>query len=497
MKSEQSIDCEVFIYGSTPGGISAALEAARSGRKVVLACPKGHLGGMSASGLCTTDAVRRHLFGAIVGEFIARVRAHYHTHLGLSHPDFALCQDGWHYEPWVAEEVFTAMVNAESPRLLWMKSSRLTTATVVEGKIHSLQIISKDGSLIHVSARVFIDGTYEGDLAAAAQVPYRVGREAREEFGEPLAGIHYMNWRTGEEIPTSCSGNASPAIQAFCARSILTDDPAHRIPLEKPGTYDAHLPDYLPLLDDFASGRLTSVEQFLMGCRMPRGKREVNGHIEALTSINCPGVSWEYPEAGYDLREELDRFHVDHAWGLFYFLQHDPHVPKEIAAKMRTFGLHDGEFGDNGHWPWQIYVRQGRRIRGRATVTQHNFTVDPHTGKTPAVQGAIATGEHSFDVHPCHDRRFARDGFAEGVLWYPEKARGPAQPGRVPYDALVPVNLDNLLVPVALSCTHVAMSVLRMEPVWMTLGQLAGAAAHLSLEHRCSVASLDPALLAL
>ena len=160
---------------------------------------------------------------------------------------------------------------------------------------------------------------------------------------------------------------------------------------------------------------------------------------------------------------------------------------------MKLIGLHDQEFPDTDHWPWQIYVRQGRRIEGRAVVTQRNFIVNPKTGRTPPMKHAIAIGEHSFDVHPCHDRRFAVQGFMEGVLWYPKKAFGPAQPGQVPYEALLPKGVDNLLVQVALSATHVAMSVLRMEPVWMTTGQIAGLAAATALEQKTDVAQVDPA----
>ena len=487
-----SMVCDVLVYGSTPGGIAAALEAARRGLRVVLACPKQHLGGMAASGLCTTDAVRRHLFGAMVGEFVARVRAHYLSTYGADSQQFAMCQDGWFYEPSVAERCFQDLVEAESTNLTWCKGVFLTRATVSAGAITAVSFVDAAGTGLQVEPQICVDGTYEGDLAAAAGVPCRVGRESREEFGEPLAGIHYMDWKTGREIVTAASGDASPAIQAFCARSILTSDPAHRVPIARPDSYDQHLPDYLPLLDDFSSGRVQRLHGIMGGCPMPNGKLEINGNIEALTSLNCPGISWEYPEAGYRQRAQLDRFHVEHAAGLLWFLQNDPHVPAVIADDIRRYGLHDQEFTANCHWPWQIYVRQGRRIHGRATVTQHHFTADPRTGLTPRVADAVALGEHSFDVHPCHDRRHAHDGFAEGVLWYPAKARGPAQPGQIPYGALLPERIDNLIVPVALSCTHVAMSVLRMEPVWMTTGQIAGAAAAFALEQHCTPGSLDP-----
>ena len=177
---------------------------------------------------------------------------------------------------------------------------------------------------------------------------------------------------------------------------------------------------------------------------------------------------------------------------MFWFLQNDSRVPAHIREPVKMLGLDQREFPDSGHMPWQIYVRQGRRIEGRALVTQHNFTVDPKTGRTPGVKHAIAIGEHSFDVHPCHDRRFTVDGFMEGVLWYPKKAFGPAQPGQVAYGAMLPRKLNNLLVPVALSSTHIAMSVLRMEPLWMTTGQVAGLAAAVAKDQRTDVANLDP-----
>jgi hypothetical protein len=485
----KNLACDVFVYGSTPGGVAAAIEAARRGVKVLLACPKNHPGGMAASGLCTTDAVRRQMFGGSVIEFIGRVRAIYERSIGAGSPEWPLVHDGWFYAPSVAEQAFQELLDAESPRLDYRKRHHLLAARVEAGRILSVDLEDARGTRLHVTARTFIDGTYEGDLAAAAGVPCRVGREGRAEFGESMAGIHYMNFRTGKQILTPDTGEPSPAIQAFCARCVLTVDPQHRLPIEKPASYDEHLVDFEPLLQDFASGR---VKQWPGGVRLPGGRREFNGNIEGHTSLNCPGVSWTWTEAGRHHRARLEQFHVDHAAGMFWFLQNDPRVPAAIRAQVAPLGLDRREFTDNGHWPWQIYVRQGRRIEGRARVTQHNFTVHSATGRTPKVEHAIALGEHSFDVHPCHDRRYAVQGFMEGVLWYPKKAFGPAQPGQIPYGAMLPRNVDNLLVPVALSSTHVAMSVLRMEPVWMTTGQVAGLAAVEAKEKRMDVSQLDP-----
>jgi hypothetical protein len=477
------IATDVLVYGSTPGGITAAVEAARQGLKVILACPQSNLGGMAASGLSTTDAVRTELFGGQVAEFISLVRTHYQRTLSNNPAEYALTKDGWFYEPSVAEAAFNKMVQAE-PNLKHLPAHHLTQANTANGQITN--VVLNGQTFI---AKTFIDGTYEGDLAAAANVPYKVARESRDEHGERFAGIHYMNWHTGQQIMTPDTGEASPAIQAFCARCIFTDDPKNRVPITKPQTYEQHLPDYLPLLDDFESGRVT---KWGRGTQLPHRKFQMNGNIEALTSANLPGASWTWPEANRHHRARLARFHVTHVAGLLWFLQNDLRVPTAIRANLAPLGLPKDEFPANGHWPWQIYVRQGRRIEGRALVTQHNFTIDSKTNRTPKVKNPIAIGEHSFDVHPCHDRRYAVDGFMEGVLWYPKKAFGPAQPGQVPYGAMLPSKLDNLLVPVALSCTHVAMSVLRMEPVWMTLGQIAGLAAAVAAKQRTTVANIDP-----
>jgi hypothetical protein len=488
-RSAERQTCDVLVYGSTPGGVTAAVEAARRGCRVVLACPKRRPGGMAASGLSTTDAVRPRLFGGLVAEFIAKVFAEYRSLLKSDEAQLKLVRNGWYYEPSVAEEIFRRLIESEHQRLRWLPEHWLERADVKDHRIRVVELRSAKGQPVTVAAHTFIDATYEGDLAAAAKVPFRVGREGREEYGEPFAGIHYMNWRTGQQIMTADTGEPSLAIQAFCARSIFTDDPAELVPIEKPDTYEEHLPDYLPLRGDFSSGR---VKNWGWGAPLPRRKYQANGAIEALTSLNIPGASWSWPEASRHHRERLEKFHVDHAAGLMYFLQNDAGVPDHIRKKMGAIGLHRREFTDTGHWPWQIYVRQGRRIEGRAIVTQHSFTVDPKTGRTPRVTSPIAIGEHSFDVHPCHDRRYTVEGFMEGVLWYPKKAFGPAQPGQIPYGVMLPKNVDNLLVPVALSATHVAMSVVRMEPVWMTTGQIAGLAAARSIEQHLDVAALDP-----
>ncbi len=481
---------DVLVYGTTPGGIAAAISVARRGKRVLLVGPKGHVGGMAASGLCTTDAVRRHLFGGLLIDFIGHVASYYRARSEKFPRDWELCREGWFYEPSVAEKMFRYMLEKE-PHVTLRQRGQLIGVEKQGKNIVAADFELAHGATLRAQASRWIDCTYEGDLAAMAGARFRVGRESEVEFGESLAGLRYMDWKTGKEIKTPMSGQASLGIQAYCARSMFTNDPQHRVPVAKPESYDEHLPDLLPLLEDFKTGRVTHSSRVFPRREMPGKRFEANGNIEALTSFNCPGVNWEYPTAEPAYRTYLDNFHRDHAASLVWFLQNDPHIPHEIAAPMKPFGLHDEEFTDNQLWPWQIYVRQARRIEGLAVLTQHSFTVQPDTGKTPQVDDSIGLGEHSFDIHPCHDRRWARGHVMEGVLWYPKKAKGPAQPGQVPYGAILPKDVDNLFVPVALSATHVAFSVLRMEPAWMTIAEAAGIASVLSLDGHVGLKALD------
>ncbi len=481
-------ECDVFVYGSTASGVAAAVESARRGCSVVLACPQRHPGGMPASGLSTTDVRQRELYGGFVSEFVQAVRNEYLRTLGESSPAWPLVKDGWFYEPVVAERVFERFMEAQ-PTLQYWRGHYLASASVAAGRVAAVELDDPRGRRVRVTARTFIDCTYEGDLAAAAGVPYRVGREGRAEYGESLAGIFYMDHRkTLRPLDVPGMGAPSHAIQAYCARCIVTTDPGKLVPIEKPVAYELHRPTLLPLLEDLAAGlRLRT-----LGAPLPGRKFQMNGQISLGTSLNCPGVSWGWPEADRAHRAALERFHLEHAASYLWFLQHEPRVPPALREFWRAVGLHREEFADNGHWPWQIYVRQGRRIEGRELITQHNFIFDEKQGRTPKVRHPIGVADYMFDVHPCQDRRSAVGGMLEGVIWYPNR-KGPARAGQVPFGAMLPRHLDNLLVPVALSSTHIGMSVLRMEPVWMTTGQIAGLAAAEAKAAGIAVATIDPA----
>jgi FAD-dependent oxidoreductase family protein len=480
---------ELVIYGATPAGIAAALSAAREGISTLLLAEGSHVGGMTASGLCTTDAVRREAYGGILLEFVGRVREFYLETYGPESATYRACRDGWWYEPNVAERVFEAMLEAQ-PKLTVLRDQTLESVETRSDTIVSLITLDSNGHRHTSHASVFIDASYEGDLAALAGVPYRVGRESRVEFRESLAGVVYQDWKKGVLLDNS-TGEGHPGIQAYCFRQTLTSKRKNQVPIEKPSTYEAHLPDYLPLVDDFSVGRVTRIDDVTMVNALMNDKIDANGNIEGLTGLNLPGRNWDYPEASAVARAKIVRWHRDHAHGLMWFMQNDARVPQALRAEFCRWHFCADEYVHDEHQPWQIYVRQGRRIAGRALLTEHDFRIDPATGQTPHHEDSIAVAEHSFDIHPCQDRSATVNGWMEGVLWFPDKANGPAQPGQIPFGAILPKNLENLLVPVAMSATHVAFSVVRMEPVWMATGQAAGLAAAMAIRQKITPTAIS------
>lgn len=480
---------DVIVYGATPGGIAGALSAARGGARTLLLSTDRWIGGMSASGLCTTDAVRREAFGGVLLEFVGKVRSHYASVYGEDSEEYKLCREGWWYEPHVASRVFEDMTESQERLDVW-KSALVHSVNVEERNLNYIEV-GKDGhsDTYRITGRTFIDATYEGDLAALAGVPFRVAREARLDFGESLAGVVYFDWKTGRLL-TESTGESHSGIQAYCYRHTLTDNPENQVLVPKPEYYEDLLPAYLPLLDDIAEGRVKSMEDVTMTNVLPNRKLDANGQIEGLTSFNLPGENWAYPEATSHQRGIIRQRHRLHSHGMIYFMQNDKRVPEFIRGQFNRWHFCADEYPDNANQPHQLYIRQARRIVGRITLSQHDYTIASGCLSTPKHIDAIAVAEHSFDIHPCQSRAAAVNGFAEGVLWYPNKADGPAQPGQVPYRAMLPEHLDNLLVPVALSATHVAFSVLRMEPVWMATGQAAGLAAAMALQTRTQAANI-------
>jgi hypothetical protein len=392
----------------------------------------------------------------------------------------------------VAERVLERIVAAES-RLRLRREWRPVSVQTEEVRVVSVRFQTPAGA-VEVIAPAFADCTYEGDLAALAGVPFRIGREGREEFDEPHAGWIHTRPSTGpataeaaafaerrrgwalryfdcfqEEVPSPGRGRGDNRIQAYNYRTILTDDPGNRVIPAPPRSYDRSVYSEL----EYAS---------LVG---PLPNRKYSWNRPQL-----PGLSQAYPAGDDTMRGAVRDAHWEAALGLLHFLQHDADVPADVRAFWSTLGLARDEFADHGHRPYELYVREARRIVGRTTLTEHDFLPTEPGDRAPVRNDAIAGTDWYVDVHACGPERIG-DGFREGKLLLHQET----VPGQVPYGAILPRNRDNLFVPVCLSATHVAFSAVRVEPIWMAVGEAAGVAAALAWRDGVAPVSVDVAAL--
>lgn len=497
---------EVVVVGGTPGGIAAAIAAARLGRSVALVEYHAHLGGMAASGLGKSDIEHRELIGGLFREFVERIRRYYVERFGHDSENVRLCRDGYYYEPSVAEQTFAAMI-AREPLIEVCKSQILQAAQVTDNCLCGIALRDRiSGEIRTLRGRVFVDATYEGDLYALAGAAYRLGRESRDEFHEPHAGVVYFDYDTGEFLPRS-TGAADSRLPAYTYRLCLTTDPANSYLVDQPPEgYDRER--YLPYLEDLAAGRLGPPRQFQEGwgyypahfntlvralsvTELPNGKVDANINPRPL-AFPFAEENAGYVEADWAERERISRRHRALTLGLLYFLQHDRQVPgshREIAGRYH-WPL--DEFLDNGHFPFQLYVREARRLCGCYTLTEHDVTGRDRPGTAGRCEDAVAVGEFPIDSFPCRKRQPEDTRVLEGYLGMLAHLTRPYQ---IPYRIMIPESRDALIVPVAASTTHVAYSSIRMEPTWMALGQAAGVAAHLALQHQCQPRAVPIALL--
>lgn len=475
------------MLGATPGGIASAVAAARLGHSVSLIEYHRHIGGMAASGLGKSDIEHRELIGGLFREFTERVLAAYVARHGADSDNVRLCDDGYYYEPSVAEAVFEGMVG-EQRRIGLIRGARLTEVTCSDLAVTAIEIVDRrSGSPMTVHGRQFIDATYEGDLYAAAGAAFRLGREARDEFNEPHAGVVYYDYQEGEFLPGT-TGAADDRLPAYTYRLCLTTDPAnaHRLTDPPPG-YDRA--EYAGYFDDLAAGRLSGPKTLKPGrgynpahfdtlvralsvTKIPNRKTDVNINPRPL-GFPFPEENRGYIEGDEATRQRIRRRHRDLSLGLLWFLQNDAQVPAEHRRIASDYHLPRDEFTDNGHFPFQLYVREGRRLVGDYTLTEHDMT----TGSRRH-EDAIAVGEFPIDSFPCRKRQPTDALVLEGYLGMLDAVTRPYE---IPYRIMIPVEVENLIVPVAASTTHVAYSSIRMEPTWMALGQVAGTAAHLAL----------------
>ncbi len=463
---------DVCVYSGVPCGVAASIAAAREGAHVVLIEPTKHVGGLNTSGLNTaeTEHMLKWTFGGMAREVYERTGRHY-----------AKWEPAYYFESRIAEKVFNDMLAEAKVEVRF--GVRVEKVEKDGARIRS--IVLSDGST--VEAKVFVDAGYEGDLMARAGVGYTWGRESRAEFGEEKAGISFDPPRQAATV--DAAGKLLPGISGWARdfhegdgdkrvmnynwRLTFSNDPATRVPIPPPQHYDRARFRLLEnwLREMTASGRevkLTDILDLYTHAPGRKDKKEVNNKQAAIISIGHFGGQFDYPDGDYATRERIIADHTDYTLGLLHFLATDDAVPEKLRAEMQQYGLHKEEFADNGSWPYQLYVREARRMRGVTVVTQRDVTEDRRK------PDSIALGSHFVDSH--HVQRLAvspTEFLNEGRIWLEGWAY------QIPYRAITPKadECANLLVPGAASYTHVAYCTLRLESTWMMVGHAAGVAA--------------------
>ncbi len=492
---------DVVVYGDSSGAVVAAISAKREGRSVILLNPTSFSGGMSSSGLGATDFLAyRSTFGGIASEFYDSVAKAY----GKDHVRS--------FEPHVGKKVFDDMIAAAGITIVYnerldrtsgkgvtMEGKRITAITTVSGKTYR--------------GKMFIDATYVGDLMAAAGLTYTVGREPESQYGEDMAGVrrgdtsprvhygqkdkdHFVKEvdpyvKPGDpssgllphiqKIEGLTNGQGDKKIQAYNYRVCLTTDPANSIRIEKPPGYREL--DHELLLRNFDAGdtRLPALIEPLAD-----GKKVDWNNMHAVGS-DYVGANWEYPEASYERRIEIEREHQTYIRGFLWTMAKNPRVPEKIRARTASYGLPKDEFTDNGGWPWMIYIREARRMVGDYVMTQLDCS-----GKRTAPD-PIGLGSFGMDSH-CVQHIVTENGNVqnEGVIW-----RTPPRPYGISYRSIIPKKgeCENLFSPICLGASHVAHGSIRMEPVFMALSQSAAIAAGMAIDSNLTVQDVPyPAL---
>lgn len=497
---------DIVIYGATPGGLAAAISAARMGRTVALLEYHKHIGGMTASGLGKSDIETKEAIGGIFREFVGRVRNHYRTRYGEDSEDFKKCKQGYYYEPHVAEQILNQMV-AETKNIRLYLNHRLEEVSRHGNQVTALRATNRaTNATEEFRGKIFIDGTYEGDLFASAGARYRLGRESRSEFNELHAGVVYQDYETRTFL-AGTTGEGDKRLTAYTFRLCLTTDPGNSAVLRNPPP-DYDRTRYLGYIDDWKSGRMgppkvmkegvgyfgptfNTVVRALSIAELPNHKTDVNMNPRPL-GFPFTEENYGYPEASWEEREKITARIRNLTLGLLYFLQNDEAIPEEQRKLAGQYHLAKDEFTDNRNFPWQLYVREARRLVGLYTLTENDTIVGPGLGRPKIHEDSIAAGEFPIDSFPVRKREPGHDVALEGYIFMLDNLTRPYQ---LPYRIMVPEVVDGLLVPVAASTTHVAFSTVRVEPTWMALGQAAGIAAHLSIAKNVQPRALDTSLL--
>jgi FAD dependent oxidoreductase len=482
--AEQLFD--VVVYGATAAGVTAAVASARHGMKVVLVGANQHVGGMVSGGLSWSDRGKEFVIGGMSREFFERVGKHYGEPIE------------WDFEPHVAELVFREMLDeAKVKRIENDRLREVDGVRIQNQKITSITLT--DGTTLR--ADTFIDASYEGDMMNAAHVSYTWGRESESEYGESIAGVrgrqrpdHHFNVRVspyaadGSLLPEVQPGPRGPMgqgdkyVQAYTFRMCVTNRVENMLSYPRPDNYNPYryelLKRYIAALTQ-AKGHPPVMRELMIMSPLKGGKFDINSF--GGFSIDHIGASWDFPLAGYKTQAAIWKDHYDYEAGFFYFLAHDPSVPRSLQDEVNSYGLAKDEFIADKGWPFQLYIREGRRMLGRYVMTEKDITTDVKK------LDSIGMGSYQSDSH--HVRRIPTP---EGAVENEGEQYVLTQPYEIPYRIMLPKKgeVSNLLVPVCFSASHVAYSTVRMEPQYMILGEAAGVAASLAVKQKTAVADV-------
>ena len=513
--SGATINRDVVVYGGNSAGVAAAIQTARLGKSVVLVSPTQRLGGLTTNGLSATDSGDKNVIGGLAREFYQRLKKYYDNPAVWTLVDRAKYANYkpdadamWMFEPHVAEATFEQMLKEAKVEVV--RNQRLDRGdggVTKEGEaIKSFRTENaSDGEPTgdEYVGKMFIDATYEGDLMAAAGVTYHVGRESSDQYGESLAGVQKTKMKSHLFVkpvdpyvkpgdpssglvwgvhgdPPGEDGSADDRVQAYCFRMCMSNVPANSTPFPKPADYDESM--YELLFRNFEAGDMRIPMHPLM---MPNGKTDTNNN-HAFSTDNI-GMNYDYPEASYDERAKIVADHVRYQQGLMWTLANHPRVPQKVRDHMRQWGLAADEFTDNGNWPTEIYVREARRMVGDYVMTQADCR------RERVAEDSVGMGSYNMDSHNVQ-RYIDESGHVQDEGDVQESTRGAYA---ISYRSLVPQRgeASNLLVPAAVSSSHIAYGSIRMEPVFMILGQSAATAAAQALDAGVAVQDVDYAKL--
>lgn len=489
----RTLEYDICVYGGTSSGVIAAYSAAMQGKTVVVVEPGHRAGGLSSGGLGQTDIGNKQAVEGLSLDFYRRVGQHYGE------------LEKWIFEPKVALDIFNGYIERGGVDMLY--GHRILSADKHGTRIESirLQDTGKPLGRTVVRAKQYIDSSYEGDLMARAGVSYVVGREGNDLYGETWNGVHM---RPTHQFPDGVDpyvikgdstsgllwgisdgtlapeGSGDDKVQAYNFRICLTDEAGNSLPIERPADYDpARYELLLRLIEARGSDDLNS---YISMSHMPNRKTDINNN--GGFSTDMIGMNHHYPEASYRQREKIFDEHLSYTLGLLYFLGHDERVPETMRREMLRWGLPKDEYTDNGHWTPQLYIRESRRMVGEYVATQADCE------NRTTVEDGVGMAAYTMDSHNCQRIVIHKDGKAmvknEGDVQI-----GIGSPYPVSYRSITPKREEctNLLVPVCLSASHIAYGSIRMEPVFMVLGQSAAKAACLAIDNNTDVQKIDVA----